>query len=100
MKRRADAYLAKRVAQFERRCLIRILRCADGDMSQAARIAGRDRASFYGLLKRHGIDWRSFRPRRRQSTQQQQAQAAPTAKPAEASAKPREWFGISVAADR
>lgn len=102
MRRRTDSYLAKRLREFERRCLIRILRRVEGDMSNAARIAGRDRSSFYGLLKRHEIDYRSFRRRRPRLTQHPPAETSPVAKPADRAVaeRAREWFGISVAADR
>lgn len=53
-------------------------------MTVAAKIAGYERTAFYLLLKRRAIDWRSFRPA---------AEEQP-------SAKPKEWFGVPIAADR
>lgn len=63
---------------------MRVLRRARGNMTVAAKIAGYERTAFYLLLKRRAIDWRSFRPA---------AEEQP-------SAKPKEWFGVPIAADR
>ncbi|MFW6092840.1 MAG: sigma 54-interacting transcriptional regulator [Pseudomonadota bacterium] len=49
--------------RFEQEYLTRILRLADGSVSRAARMAGRNRTEFYRLLKRHGIDHTLFRAR-------------------------------------
>jgi DNA-binding NtrC family response regulator len=43
------------VAEFERDYLKRVLERADGNMSEAARIAGIDRKNFWVLAKRHGL---------------------------------------------
>ena len=53
--------LAERVALFERRALIRILRKANGNVANAARLAGHNRTNFYRLLQRHGLDPSAFR---------------------------------------
>jgi two-component system response regulator GlrR len=48
--------------RFEREYLVRILRIADGNVSQAARLAGRNRTEFYKLLQRHHLSPGLFRP--------------------------------------
>jgi two-component system response regulator GlrR len=53
--------LAERVALFERRALIRIPRKANGNVANAARLAGHNRTNFYRLLQRHGLDPSAFR---------------------------------------
>ena len=42
-------------AEFTRAYLYRLLDLAGGNISQAARLAGRNRSDFYKLLNRHGI---------------------------------------------
>jgi two-component system response regulator GlrR len=46
---------------FDRRYLIGVLRAAEGNVTAAARIAGRNRTEFYKLLSRHELDPVSFR---------------------------------------
>jgi two-component system response regulator GlrR len=48
-------------AAFERRYLAGLLRATDGNVSTAARIAGRNRTEFYNLLARHGLQADAFR---------------------------------------
>ncbi len=48
--------------RFEREYLVRILRMAEGNVSQAARLAGRNRTEFYKLLQRHHLSPGLFRP--------------------------------------
>jgi two-component system response regulator GlrR len=48
---------------FERRYLIGILRAAEGNITNAARMAGRNRTEFYKLLGRHNLDPSRFRQR-------------------------------------
>jgi two-component system response regulator GlrR len=43
-------------ADFERQYLIRLLKLTGGSVSQAARLAARNRTEFYKLLRRHQID--------------------------------------------
>jgi two-component system response regulator GlrR len=47
--------------QFEREYLVRILRMSEGNVSQAARLAGRNRTEFYKLLQRHHLTPGAFR---------------------------------------
>ena len=49
---------------FERRYLAGLLRATEGNISTAARIAGRNRTEFYNLLGRHELDPETFRRRR------------------------------------
>jgi two-component system response regulator GlrR len=48
---------------FERRYLTGVLRAAEGNITTAARMAGRNRTEFYKLLGRHNLDPTSFRQR-------------------------------------
>ncbi len=47
---------------FEREYLTRILRITDGNVTQAAKLAKRNRSDFHGLLARHELDPASFKP--------------------------------------
>ena len=47
--------LAEAREAFERDYLIRVLKLADGTVSRAARLAGRNRTEFYRLLERHQL---------------------------------------------
>lgn len=46
---------------FEREYLVRLMQTTSGNVSQAARIAQRNRTEFYKLLGRHGIDPSTFK---------------------------------------
>jgi two-component system response regulator GlrR len=46
---------------FERRYLIGVLRATEGNITTAARMAGRNRTEFYKLLGRHNLDPSRFR---------------------------------------
>ncbi len=48
---------------FERRYLIGVLRTCGGKVTNAARMAGRNRTEFYKLLKRHNLEAADFRNR-------------------------------------
>ncbi|MFW5927150.1 MAG: sigma 54-interacting transcriptional regulator [Wenzhouxiangella sp.] len=54
--------LAEARDAFERDYLVRTLRMAEGKVSEAARLAGRNRTEFYRLLKRHRLDPGDFKP--------------------------------------
>jgi len=47
---------------FERGYLVRILTLTTGNVTHAARLAGRNRTEFYRLLERHGLSPASFKP--------------------------------------
>lgn len=48
-------------AEFEKVYLIRLLELCDGGAAKAAQIAGKYRADFYDLLKKHGIKIQDFK---------------------------------------
>jgi two-component system response regulator GlrR len=48
--------------RFEREYLTRILRITDGNVTQAARLAKRNRSDFHSLLARHDLDAAAFKP--------------------------------------
>jgi two-component system response regulator GlrR len=47
---------------FDRDYLVRILRMTRGNVTNAARIAGRNRTEFYRLLDRHSLSPGMFKP--------------------------------------
>ena len=47
---------------FERDYLVRILGMTRGNVTQAARLAGRNRTEFYRLLERHSLSPAMFKP--------------------------------------
>ncbi|MBI2320309.1 MAG: sigma 54-interacting transcriptional regulator [Betaproteobacteria bacterium] len=47
---------------FEREYLVRILRMTGGNVTQAAKLAQRNRTEFYKLLERHRLEPKSFKP--------------------------------------
>ncbi|MCB1737564.1 MAG: two-component system response regulator GlrR, partial [Gammaproteobacteria bacterium] len=49
------------VKDFERGYLVRLLRMTRGNITTAARIAGRNRTDFYNLLNRHQLQAAQFR---------------------------------------
>ncbi|MDI5935859.1 two-component system response regulator GlrR [Halomonas kalidii] len=49
-------------AGFERSYLIKVLKITEGNVTQAARIAGRNRTDFYKLLSRHDLEPGIFKP--------------------------------------
>ena len=46
---------------FERDYLVRILTITAGNVTRAARLAGRNRTEFYRVLDRHGLSPTSFK---------------------------------------
>lgn len=55
---------AEAIADFERHYLNGILARTDGNVSQAARLAGTDRSALRKLLRRHGLTPETYRPQR------------------------------------
>ena len=53
-------------AGFERSYLVKVLKITEGNVTQAARIAGRNRTDFYKLLARHQLEPGAFKPSARQ----------------------------------
>ncbi|MGQ4878501.1 two-component system response regulator GlrR [Billgrantia sp. LNSP4103-1] len=49
-------------ASFERSYLVKVLKITEGNVTQAARIAGRNRTDFYKLLARHELEPSTFKP--------------------------------------
>jgi two-component system response regulator GlrR len=48
--------------EFTRKYLVQLLQVTEGNVSQAARLAKRNRTDFYKLLSRHGIEPDEFKP--------------------------------------
>jgi DNA-binding NtrC family response regulator len=53
---------ARAVAEFERAYLCKLMAAAQGNVSAASRLAGKERRTLARLLKKHGIDRRRFLP--------------------------------------
>jgi len=53
---------ARAVAEFERTYLVRVLAETNGNVSSAARLAGKERRAFARLVKKHRIDTAQYRP--------------------------------------
>jgi two-component system response regulator GlrR len=47
--------------EFEREYLTRLLKITEGNVSQAAKLAQRNRTDFYALLSRHGLEAAQFK---------------------------------------
>ena len=50
----------RHVDEFERRYLTKMLRLTDGNVNQAAKLAGKNRRAFFELMRKHGIDREQF----------------------------------------
>ncbi len=59
-----DLSYANAKQQFEREYLIRLLKITDGQVTMAARLAGRNRTEFYRLLGKHQISPAMFKSNR------------------------------------
>ena len=67
---RAEAFAIKRpfqeakaraIREFERRYLMDLMQRANGNISQAARLAGKERRALGRLLKKHGISAHAYK---------------------------------------
>jgi DNA-binding NtrC family response regulator len=52
---------AKVITEFERRYITKLLSSCDGNVSEAARAAGKNRRAFWELIRKHHIDVRTLR---------------------------------------
>lgn len=52
---------ARMIQQFERSYLVEVLAACEGNISHAARTAGKERRSFQRLIQKYGIDIQQFR---------------------------------------
>jgi DNA-binding NtrC family response regulator len=52
----------KNVETFERQSLAELLTRTQGNVTEAARLSGMDRAAFHRLMRKYGIDSRTYRP--------------------------------------
>jgi two-component system response regulator GlrR len=60
---RSDMRMTLRTARrnFERQYLIQVLTTGKGSMTEAAKLAGKDRTDLYRLVRKHGLDPAAFR---------------------------------------
>ena len=67
--------------EFERAYLVRILGMTHGNVTRAARLAGRNRTEFYRLLERHALSPGMFKlsPRHDGVQRESPAEDSPTA---------------------
>lgn len=54
-------HLSEARAEFEKAYLIKVLRLAEGRVTKAAELAGRNRTDFYKLLNKHGLEAARFK---------------------------------------
>jgi two-component system, NtrC family, response regulator GlrR len=52
---------AQVITEFEREYILRLLTCCDGNVSHAAKAAGKNRRAFWELIRKHRIDARVLR---------------------------------------
>ncbi len=52
----------KSVENFERQSIAELLTRTQGNVTEAAKISGMDRAAFHRLMRKYGIDSRTYRP--------------------------------------
>lgn len=57
-------FLRNRMREFEKRCVIRILRKTGGNMRQAALLIDERRSRLYRILQRHGLHASDFRTKK------------------------------------
>lgn len=61
-------YLSEARAEFEKAYLIKVLRLAEGKVTKAAELAGRNRTDFYKLLNKHGLEAAKFKAEARKKS--------------------------------
>lgn len=54
-------HLSEARAEFEKAYIIKVLRIAEGKVTTAAQLAGRNRTDFYKLLNKHGLEAARFK---------------------------------------
>jgi DNA-binding NtrC family response regulator len=54
-------------AEFEKAYLVKVLRLAEGKVTEAARLAGRNRTDFYKLLNKHALEPARFKEQARRN---------------------------------
>ena len=54
-------HLSDARAEFEKAYLVKVLRLAEGKVTKAAELAGRNRTDFYKLLNKHGLEAARFK---------------------------------------
>ncbi|HET9531790.1 MAG TPA: helix-turn-helix domain-containing protein, partial [Blastocatellia bacterium] len=52
---------ARTISEFERDYIVRLLYACGGNISEAARAAGKNRRAFWELIRKHRVDVREFR---------------------------------------
>ncbi len=56
---------AEKLEEFKKQTLTEYLEETRGNVTRAAKLAGRNRTEFYKVMKRHGLDFKNFRVSRR-----------------------------------
>ena len=59
--RKVLGFIDKRVQQFEKRCLMRMLRKTRGNVKDAAKLVDIRRTRLYRMMRKHGIRVKDFR---------------------------------------
>lgn len=68
--RKVLGFIDKRLEQFEKRCLQRILRKANGNVKVAAKLVDIRRVRLYRMMKKHGLKIDDFRPAKEMPNQE------------------------------
>jgi len=57
-------------SDFEKKYLIKVLKLAEGKVTEAARLAGRNRTDFYKLLNKHRLEASRFKEEAKRQKQE------------------------------